>query len=152
VITVDGENVVPQVHQVLDRMADFTQRVRSGDWTGHTGRRIRTVINIGIGGSNLGPAETLFIVSSKSWQTLETLTNARAARQWILDAFDGDTAAVAKHFVAVSTNAEWGVELGKILASTIIDELTADDPPSLSHDSSTNELIRRYRSSRGRPI
>jgi glucose-6-phosphate isomerase len=149
VITVDGHNVVPEVHEVLDRMADFTRRVRSGEWTGHTGRRIRTVINIGIGGSDLGPrmayqallpytdlqlparfvsnvdgadfvtatagldpAETLFIVSSKSWHTLETLTNARAARAWILDAFGGDTAAVAKHFVAVSTNAQGVAEFG----------------------------------------
>ena len=149
VITVDGHNVVPQVHQVLDRMAKFTRRVRSGQWTGHTGRRIHTVINIGIGGSDLGPrmayqallpytdpqlqarfvsnvdgaefveatrdldpAETLFIVSSKSWHTLETLTNARTARAWILDAFGGDTAAVAHHFVAVSTNAEAVAEFG----------------------------------------
>ena len=149
VITVDGHNVVPQVHQVLDRMAEFTRRVRSGDWTGHTGRRIRTVINIGIGGSDLGPrmayqallpytdpqlqarfvsnvdgaefvdatrdldpAETLFIVASKSWHTLETLTNARTARAWILDAFDGDTTAVAQHFVAVSTNTEAVAEFG----------------------------------------
>ncbi|MGH3780904.1 MAG: glucose-6-phosphate isomerase [Pseudonocardiaceae bacterium] len=149
VITVDGHNVVPEVHQVLGRMAEFTRRVRSGEWTGHTGRRIRTVINIGIGGSDLGsrmayqallphtnpqlsaqfvsnvdgadfvtatadldPAETLFIVSSKSWHTLETLTNARAARAWILDAFGGDTAAVAKHFVAVSTNAQEVAEFG----------------------------------------
>jgi glucose-6-phosphate isomerase len=149
VITVDGHNVMPEVHQVLDRMAAFTRRVRLGEWTGHTGRRIRTVINIGIGGSDLGPrmtyqallpyadpqlqarfvsnvdgaefieatrdldpAETLFIISSKSWHTAETLTNARTARQWILDAFDGDTAAVAKHFVAVSTNAEGVAEFG----------------------------------------
>ena len=148
-IAVDGHNVVAEVHQVLDRMAEFTRRVRSGEWTGHTGRRIRTVINIGIGGSDLGPrmayqallpyadpqlsarfvsnvdgadfvtatadldpAETLFIVSSKSWHTLETLTNARAARAWILDAFGGDTAAVAKHFVAVSTNAQGVAEFG----------------------------------------
>ncbi|MBV9058919.1 MAG: glucose-6-phosphate isomerase [Pseudonocardiales bacterium] len=149
VIAVDGHNVVAEVHQVLDRMAEFTRRVRSGEWTGHTGRRIRTVINIGIGGSDLGPrmayqallpyvdpqlsarfvsnvdgadfvtatadldpAETLFIVSSKSWHTLETLTNARAARAWILDAFGGDTTAVAKHFVAVSTNAQGVAEFG----------------------------------------
>ncbi|HEX6402124.1 MAG TPA: glucose-6-phosphate isomerase [Pseudonocardiaceae bacterium] len=143
VITVDGHNVVPEVHQVLDRMATFTRRVRSGEWTGHTGQRIRTVINIGIGGSDLGPrmayqallpyadprlqarfvsnvdgtefveatrdldpAETLFIIASKSWHTTETLTNARTARHWILDAFGGETTAVAKHFVAVSTNAQ----------------------------------------------
>jgi glucose-6-phosphate isomerase len=149
VITVDGHNVVPEVHEVLDRMAEFSQRVRSGQWTGHTGRRIHTVINIGIGGSDLGPrmayqallpyadpqlqarfvsnvdgaefvtntadldpAETLFIISSKSWHTAETLTNARAARDWILDAFGGDPAAVAKHFVAVSTNADGVAEFG----------------------------------------
>lgn len=149
VITVDGHNVVPEVHQVLDRMAAFTRRVRRGEWTGHTGRRIRTVINIGIGGSDLGPrmayqallpyadpqlqahfvsnidgaefveatrdldpAETLFIISSKSWHTVETLTNARTAQRWILDAFGGETAAVAKHFVAVSTNAEGVAEFG----------------------------------------
>ncbi|MBV8994952.1 MAG: glucose-6-phosphate isomerase, partial [Pseudonocardiales bacterium] len=149
VITVDGHNVVPEVHRVLDRMAEFTRRVRSGQWTGHTGQRIRTVINIGIGGSDLGPriayqallpyadprlqarfvsnvdgaefveatrgldpAETLFIISSKSWHTTETLTNAHTARAWILDAFSGETAAVAKHFVAVSTNAEGVAEFG----------------------------------------
>jgi glucose-6-phosphate isomerase len=141
-ILVDGENVVPQVHAVLDRMADFSNRVRSGEWTGHTGRRIRSVVNIGIGGSDLGPvmayealryysarditfrfvsnvdgtdfaeatrdldpAETLFIISSKTFTTLETMTNARTAREWSLRAF-GDERAVAKHFVAVSTNAE----------------------------------------------
>jgi glucose-6-phosphate isomerase len=139
---VDGENVVPAVHEVLDRMGAFADRVRSGEWTGHTGRRIRTVVNIGIGGSDLGPAmahqallhasdrdldvrfvsnvdgsdlaeavhdldpaETLFIIVSKTFTTLETLTNARSARSWLLDAL-GDEAAVAKHFVAVSTNAE----------------------------------------------
>jgi len=149
VITVDGHNVVPEVHQVLDRIAAFTRRVRCGEWTGYTGQRIRTVINIGIGGSDLGPrmayqallryadpqlqarfvsnvdgaefveatrglkpAETLFIISSKSWHTTETLTNARTARHWILDAFNGETAAVAKHFVAVSTNAEDVAEFG----------------------------------------
>jgi glucose-6-phosphate isomerase len=141
-IVVDGENVVPQVHAVLDRMADFCNRVRSGAWTGHTGQRIRNVVNIGIGGSDLGPvmayealrffsardlvfrfvsnvdgtdfaeatrdldpAETLFIVCSKTFTTLETLTNARTARDWSLRAL-GDERAVAKHFVAVSTNAE----------------------------------------------
>src|SRR5215212_4475970 len=141
-IIVDGENVVPQVHEVLDRMADFAARVRSGTWTGHTGKRIRNVINIGIGGSDLGPvmayealrhysardmtfrfvsnvdatdfveathdldpAETLFIVCSKTFTTLETMTNARSARDWSLRAL-GDERAVAKHFVAVSTNAE----------------------------------------------
>jgi glucose-6-phosphate isomerase len=140
-IMVDGENVVPQVHEVLDRMAAFADRVRRGAWTGYTGKRIRTVINIGIGGSDLGPvmayealkhysdreltcrfvsnvdgtdfaeatrdldpAETLYIISSKTFTTLETMTNARTAREWTLQAL-GDEAAVAKHFVAVSTNA-----------------------------------------------
>jgi glucose-6-phosphate isomerase len=142
-IEVDGVNVVPEVHAVLRRMAAFADRVREGSWTGHTGRRIRTVINIGIGGSDLGPAmacealrdfsiremdfrfvsnvdgtdlfetvhpldpaETLFIVSSKTFTTLETLTNARTARGWLLHSTHGlrDDAAVAKHFVAVSTN------------------------------------------------
>ncbi|HEX2194965.1 MAG TPA: glucose-6-phosphate isomerase, partial [Candidatus Limnocylindria bacterium] len=140
-IVVDGENVVPQVHAVLDHMTAFTNRVRSGAWTGHTGKRIRNIINIGIGGSDLGPvmayealrhysapdltfrfvsnvdgtdfaeatrgldpAETLFIVSSKTFTTLETMTNARTAREWSLRAL-GDERAVAKHFVAVSTNA-----------------------------------------------
>ncbi|CAL9288176.1 glucose-6-phosphate isomerase [Streptomyces sp. SudanB182_2057] len=142
VIEVDGENVVPKVHAVLDRMADFADRVRSGEWTGYTGKRIRNVINIGIGGSDLGPAmayealrpytardltfrfvsnvdgadlheavrdldpaETLFIVASKTFTTIETITNATSARSWLLDAFDGDEKAVAKHFVALSTNA-----------------------------------------------
>ncbi len=141
-ILVDGENVVPAVHEVLDRMAAFADRVRSGAWTGHTGKRIRTIVNIGIGGSDLGPvmayealrhysdraltcrfvsnvdgtdfaeatrdldpAETLFIVASKTFTTLETMTNARTARDWTLRAL-GDEAAVAKHFVAVSTNAK----------------------------------------------
>ncbi|MDT3723624.1 glucose-6-phosphate isomerase [Streptomyces sp. DSM 41972] len=142
VVEVDGENVVPAVHAVLDRMADFAGRVRSGEWTGHTGRRIRTVVNIGIGGSDLGPAmayealractareltfrfvsnvdgadlheairdldpaETLFIVASKTFTTIETVTNATSARAWLLDAL-GDEKAVARHFVALSTNAE----------------------------------------------
>ena len=142
VIEVDGENVVPAVHQVLDQMAEFAERVRSGEWTGHTGRRIRTVVNIGIGGSDLGPAmayevlrpytareldfrfvsnvdgadlheavrdldpaETLFIVASKTFTTVETLTNATAARGWLLDGLGAGEEAVAKHFVAVSTNA-----------------------------------------------
>ena len=141
-IVVDGENVVPAVHAVLDRMAVFAERLRGGDWKGHTGRRIRNVVNLGIGGSDLGPvmacealqhysdrglrfgfvsnvdatdfsettrdmdpAETLFIICSKTFTTLETLSNARTARQWCLAAL-GDEAAVAKHFVAVSTNAE----------------------------------------------
>ncbi|MDQ2653241.1 MAG: glucose-6-phosphate isomerase, partial [Chloroflexota bacterium] len=140
-IMVDGENVVPGVHAVLDRMADFAERIRDGSWTGHTGRRIRNIVNIGIGGSDLGPVmayealrdysdrsltfrfvsnvdgtdfyeatrdldpeETLFIVSSKTFTTLETMTNARTGRAWSLAAL-GDEAAVAKHFVAVSTNA-----------------------------------------------
>ncbi|ADY25990.1 Glucose-6-phosphate isomerase [Deinococcus proteolyticus MRP] len=141
-IRVDGQNVVPQVHAVLDRMADFARKVRSGEWRGFTGERIRAVVNIGIGGSDLGPvmayealehysdreltlrfvsnvdgtdfaekvrdlnpAETLFIVSSKTFTTLETMTNARTARRWLLDTL-GDEAAVARHFVAVSTNAQ----------------------------------------------
>ncbi len=140
-IVVDGNNVVPEVHEVLDRMADFSRRVRDGSWKGHTGKRIRNVVNIGIGGSDLGPvmayealrhysdrnltlrfvsnvdgtdfaeathdldpAETLFIVSSKTFTTLETMTNAQTARQWSLAGL-GDEKAVAKHFVAVSTNA-----------------------------------------------
>jgi glucose-6-phosphate isomerase len=140
-IVVDGKDVVPEVHAVLDRMAGFATRVRDGRWTGHTGKRIRHVVNIGIGGSDLGPvmayealrhysardmtfrfvsnvdstdfveatrdldpAETLFIVSSKTFTTLETMTNARSAREWTLRAL-GDERAVAKHFVAVSTNA-----------------------------------------------
>jgi len=142
-ITVDGQNVVPQVHAVLDKMAGFADRVRSGNWKGHTGKRIKNVINIGIGGSDLGPvmayealrhysersmtfrfvsnvdgidfveatrdldpAETLFIVSSKTFTTLETMTNAHSARDWSLKGLGGDVKAVAKHFVAVSTNAE----------------------------------------------
>src|ERR1700730_14690183 len=141
-IIVDGENVVPQVHAVLDKMAQFSNRVRSGEWKGHTGKRIRNVINIGIGGSDLGPvmayealqkyshpemsfrfvsnvdgtdfaeamrgldaAETLFIVSSKTFTTLETMTNAHSARDWSLAGLGGDEKSVAKHFVAVSTNA-----------------------------------------------
>ncbi len=141
-IIVDGENVVPQVQAVLDKMAEFSNRVRSGAWLGHTGKRIRNVINIGIGGSDLGPAmayealkfysdrsmtfrfvsnvdgndfaeathdlnpeETLFIISSKTFTTLETMTNARTAREWALRSL-GDETAVAKHFVAVSTNTE----------------------------------------------
>jgi glucose-6-phosphate isomerase len=141
-IVVDGENVVPQVHDVLDRMAGFADRVRAGAWTGHTGKRIRNVINIGIGGSDLGPvmayealkaysardlafrfvsnvdgtdfaeatrdldpAETLFIVSSKTFTTLETMTNAHTARAWSVAGLGGDEKSVARHFVAVSTNA-----------------------------------------------
>ena len=148
-IVVDGENVVPQVHAVLDKMSGFADRVRGGDWKGHTGKRIRNVINIGIGGSDLGPvmayealkhfshrsmtfrfvsnvdgtdfaeavegldpAETLFIVSSKTFTTLETMTNAHSAREWSLLGLGGDVKAVAKHFVAVSTNAEKVSEFG----------------------------------------
>jgi len=142
-IVVDGENVVPKVHAVLDRMADFSDRVRNGAWKGHTGKRIRNVVNIGIGGSDLGPvmayealraysertitfrfvsnidgtdfaeavrdlepAETLFIVSSKTFTTLETMTNAHTARAWSLAGLAGEESSVAKHFVAVSTNAK----------------------------------------------
>ena len=140
-VVVDGENVVPQVHSVLQKIADFSNRVRRGEWKGHTGKRIRNVINIGIGGSDLGPvmayealkhysdrsmtfrfvsnvdgadfveavrdldaAETLFIISSKTFTTLETMTNAHSARAWSLAALGGDPKSVARHFVAVSTN------------------------------------------------
>jgi glucose-6-phosphate isomerase len=142
-IMVDGEDVVPAVHEVLDKMGAFADRVRSGAWLGHTGRKIRNVINIGIGGSDLGPvmayealkfysdralhcqfvsnvdsddfaeavcgldpAETLFVISSKTFTTLETMTNAQTARDWVLRGMGGDDSCVAKHFVAVSTNAE----------------------------------------------
>ncbi len=142
-ILVDGKNVVPEVHAVLGKMADFSNRLRSGKWKGHTGKPVRNIINIGIGGSDLGPvmayealrhysqrnltfhfvsnvdgmdfveavhgldpAETLFIVSSKTFTTLETMTNAETARAWLLKGLGGDKKAVAKHFVAVSTNAE----------------------------------------------
>ena len=142
-IMVDGQNVVPAVHEVLDKMGAFADRVRSGAWLGHTGRKIRNVINIGIGGSDLGPvmayealkfysdralhcqfvsnvdsddfaeavcgldpAETLFVISSKTFTTLETMTNAQTARDWVLRGMGGDESCVAKHFVAVSTNAE----------------------------------------------
>src|SRR5258707_634754 len=141
-ISVDGQNVVPDVHAVLDKMAAFADRVRGGTWKGHTGKRIRNVINVGIGGSDLGPvmayealkhysersmtfrfvsnvdgtdfaeavqdldaAETLFIDSSKTFTTLETMTNAHTARDWLLAGLGGDEKSVAKHFVAVSTNA-----------------------------------------------
>ncbi|NGO07452.1 glucose-6-phosphate isomerase [Streptomyces sp. HC44] len=143
VIEVDGENVVPGVHAVLDKMSAFAEQVRSGEWTGHTGRRIRTVVNIGIGGSDLGPAmayealraftdrelavrfvsnvdgadlheavrdldpaETLFIIASKTFTTIETITNATSARNWLLTELKADQDAVAKHFVALSTNTE----------------------------------------------
>ena len=142
-IVVDDENVMPQVHAVLDRMADFANRIRSGEWKGHSGKRIRNVINVGIGGSDLGPvmayealkyytdramtfrfvsnidstdfaeavldldpAETLFIISSKTFTTLETMTNAQTARAWSLAGLGNDKKSVAKHFVAVSTNAD----------------------------------------------
>ncbi len=141
-MVVDGKDVVPKVHSVLDKMADFSDRVRSGAWKGHTGKRIRNVVNIGIGGSDLGPvmayealkhyseramtfrfvsnidgtdfaeavrdldpSETLFIVSSKTFTTLETMTNAHTARAWSLAGLGGDEKSVTKHFVAVSTNA-----------------------------------------------
>jgi glucose-6-phosphate isomerase len=150
-VIVDGENVVPKVHAVLDRMADFASRLRSGDWKGHTGKRIRNVVNVGIGGSDLGPvmayealkhyadrtmtfrfvsnidgtdfaeavrdldpSETLFIISSKTFTTLETMTNAQTARAWSLAGLGGDEESVAKHFVAVSTNtsevAKFGID------------------------------------------
>jgi len=154
-IEVDGENVVPKVHAVLDRMADFANRVRSGAWKGHTGKRIRNVINVGIGGSDLGPvmayealkyysdrsmtfrfvsnidgtdfaeavrdldpSETLFIISSKTFTTLETMTNAQTARAWALAGLGGDEKSVAKHFVAVSTNEseveKFGIDTGNM--------------------------------------
>jgi glucose-6-phosphate isomerase len=143
VIEVDGENVVPDVHAVLDKMAGFSERIRSGEWTGHTGKRIRNIVNIGIGGSDLGPAmayevlrsyterdltfrfvsnvdgadlheavrdldpaETLFIIASKTFTTIETITNATSAREWLLTNLRVGPDAVAKHFVALSTNAE----------------------------------------------
>ncbi len=145
----EGQNVVPEVHAVLDKMAAFADRLRSGAWKGHTGKRIRTVINIGIGGSDLGPvmayealkhysersmafrfvsnvdgtdfaeavgdldpAETLFIISSKTFTTLETMTNAHTARDWLVAGLKGDAAATARHFVAVSTNAKEVAEFG----------------------------------------
>ncbi|WP_318218085.1 glucose-6-phosphate isomerase [Streptomyces sp. SCL15-6] len=148
VIEVDGENVVPAVHAVLDKMAAFAERIRSGEWKGHTGKRIRNVVNVGIGGSDLGPAmayealraftdreltvrfvsnvdgsdlheatrdldpaETLFIIASKTFTTIETVTNATSARSWLLDAL-GDKEAVARHFVALSTNAGKVAEFG----------------------------------------
>jgi glucose-6-phosphate isomerase len=148
-LTVNGENVVPAVHAMLDKMSGFADRVRSGEWKGHTGRRIQNVINIGIGGSDLGPvmayeslrhysdramtfrfvsnvdgtdmaealrgldpAETLFIVSSKTFTTLETMTNAHTARAWSMQGLGGDPKSVARHFVAVSTNAEEVAKFG----------------------------------------
>ncbi|GGV46873.1 glucose-6-phosphate isomerase [Streptomyces spectabilis] len=149
VIEVDGENVVPKVHAVLDKMAAFAERVRTGEWTGHTGRRIKNVVNVGIGGSDLGPAmahealraytdrdltvrfvsnvdgadlheavrdldaaETLFIIASKTFTTIETITNATSARDWLLTELRADQSAVAKHFVALSTNAEKVADFG----------------------------------------
>ncbi|MGW2636052.1 glucose-6-phosphate isomerase [Streptomyces sp. NPDC001348] len=149
VIEVDGENVVPAVHAVLDKMSDFAERVRSGKWTGHTGKRIRNVINVGIGGSDLGPAmayealrsftdrgltvrfvsnvdgadlheatrdldaaETLFVIASKTFTTIETVTNATSARDWLLSELNAGPEAVARHFVALSTNAEKVGEFG----------------------------------------
>ena len=153
-IIVDGKNVVPEVHAVLDKMAAFANRIRSGQWKGHSGKLIRNIVNIGIGGSDLGPvmayealkyysdramtfrfvsnvdgtdfveatrdldpAETLFIVSSKTFTTLETMTNAQSAREWSLRGLGGDAKAVAKHFVAVSTNAEKVTEFGIDIAN-----------------------------------
>ena len=149
VIKVDGEDVVPEVHAVLDKMTAFANRVRSGEWKGHTGKPIRNVVNVGIGGSDLGPvmayealkhysrrdltfrfvsnvdgtdfaeavfdldaAETLFIISSKTFTTLETMTNAHTARDWALKALGGDEKGIAKHFVAVSTNASEVAKFG----------------------------------------
>ena len=148
-IFADGEDVVPGVHAVLDKMAALSNRVRSGDWKGHTGKPIRNVINVGIGGSDLGPvmayealrhysqrdltlrfvsnvdgtdfaeavrdlnpAETLFIISSKTFTTLETMTNAHTAREWSLAGLNGDETSVAEHFVAVSTNAKEVAKFG----------------------------------------
>src|SRR5579864_8226907 len=156
-VVVDGKNVVPDVHRVLDTMTDFSDRLRSGVWKGHTGKRICNVVNIGIGGSDLGPvmayealrhyieprmrfrfvsnvdstdfteavrdldpSETLFIVSSKTFTTLETMTNAHSARAWLLAGLGGDESAVAKHFVAVSTNADevrkFGIDTANMFA------------------------------------
>ncbi|GAA1164930.1 glucose-6-phosphate isomerase [Streptomyces hebeiensis] len=149
VVEVDGENVVPRVHAVLDKMSAFADRIRSGEWAGHTGKRIRTVVNIGIGGSDLGPAmayevlrsftdrdltvrfvsnvdgadlheavrdldpaETLFIVASKTFTTIETITNATSARNWLLTGLGAGQEAVARHFVALSTNSEKVAEFG----------------------------------------
>ncbi|WP_430378668.1 glucose-6-phosphate isomerase [Streptomyces sp. B1-3] len=149
VIEVDGENVVPRVHAVLDKMSDFAHRVRSGEWTGHTGKRIKNVVNIGIGGSDLGPAmayealraftdrdltvrfvsnvdgadlheatrdldaaETLFVIASKTFTTIETITNATSARSWLLGELKAGQEAVAQHFVALSTNARQVSDFG----------------------------------------
>lgn len=149
VIEVDGENVVPAVHAVLDKMASFADRVRAGEWTGHTGKPVKNIVNIGIGGSDLGPAmayevlrsftdrsltvrfvsnvdgadlheavrdldpaETLFVVASKTFTTIETITNATSARDWLLTELKAGQEAVAKHFVALSTNAEKVTDFG----------------------------------------
>lgn len=149
VIEVDGENVVPAVHAVLDKMAGFAEKVRSGQWTGHTGKPVKNIVNIGIGGSDLGPAmayevlrsftdraltlrfvsnvdgadlheavrdldpaETLFVIASKTFTTIETITNATSARDWLLTELKAGQDAVAKHFVALSTNAEKVEEFG----------------------------------------
>ncbi|MFJ4919113.1 glucose-6-phosphate isomerase [Streptomyces sp. NPDC088725] len=149
VVEVDGQNVVPGVHAVLDKMSAFADKVRSGEWTGHTGRPIKTVVNVGIGGSDLGPAmayevlksftdrgigvrfvsnvdgadlheavrdldpaQTLFIIASKTFTTIETITNATSARDWLLTGLRADSSAVAKHFVALSTNAEKVADFG----------------------------------------
>ncbi|MEU3463223.1 glucose-6-phosphate isomerase [Streptomyces sp. NPDC006733] len=149
VIELDGHDVVPAVHAVLSKMSVFTDRIRSGEWTGHTGKRIRNIVNVGIGGSDLGPAmayevlrpytdrgltlrfvsnvdgadlheavrdldpaETLFIIASKTFTTIETITNATSARDWLLAGLNADSSAVAKHFVALSTNAEKVTEFG----------------------------------------
>ncbi|MFE4794836.1 glucose-6-phosphate isomerase [Streptomyces sp. NPDC056708] len=154
VIEVDGENVVPAVHAVLDKMAAFSDRIRSGEWTGHTGKRIKNIVNIGIGGSDLGPAmayevlrsftdrsltvrfvsnvdgadlheavrdldpaETLFVIASKTFTTIETITNATSARNWLLTGLKADQDAVAKHFVALSTNAEKVADFGIDIAN-----------------------------------
>ncbi|WP_447036697.1 glucose-6-phosphate isomerase [Streptomyces sp. DSM 118878] len=143
VVRVDGDNVVPEVHAVLDRMSAFSEKIRSGEWTGHTGKRIKNIVNVGIGGSDLGPAmayealrsftdrgltvrfvsnvdgadlheavrdldaaETLFIIASKTFTTIETITNATSARDWLLSELKASSEAVAKHFVALSTNAD----------------------------------------------
>ncbi|MFD9883661.1 glucose-6-phosphate isomerase [Streptomyces alboflavus] len=148
-VEVDGENVVPGVHAVLDKMSAFADRIRSGEWTGHTGKRIKNVVNVGIGGSDLGPAmayealrsftdrdltvrfvsnvdgadlheairdldaaETLFVIASKTFTTIETITNATSARNWLLTQLQADESAVAKHFVALSTNTEKVADFG----------------------------------------
>jgi len=161
-VTVDGENVMSKVHAVLDKMAHFSAQVRNGEWRGHTGKQIRNVVNIGIGGSDLGPvmayealkdysersmnfrfvsnidgadilealrdldpAESLFLVSSKTFTTLETMTNARTARDWLLARVGGDEKAIARHFVAISTNArevaKFGIDTANRAGETAIE-------------------------------